>query len=153
MALTPMTPPHGLLLSWNSVIGERYFVQYTPSIAAPIIWTNLGSVVATTPLTTFEVLPVPANGGFFRVLQLFDFQPILHIQNVATNVVRLYWSTAYVGYSLQYKNGIVGPWQDLTTTPPSPYPPYPPAVQEGLNWAAYDRLDTLVPKFYRLILK
>ena len=61
LSLTPLSPPHGLLLSWNSVEGERYFVQYTASIAAPVTWTNIGFVVATTPLTTFEVLPVPSR--------------------------------------------------------------------------------------------
>jgi hypothetical protein len=65
--------------------------------------------------------------------------------------VRLFWSTAYLGFRLQYKNGITGFWSNLTTTPFPPYPPYPPAVQEGLNWAAYDRVNLTVPKFYRLI--
>ena len=64
LASTPLSPPHGLLLSWNSVEGERYIVQYTASIAAPVAWTNIGFVVATTPLTTFEVLPVPSGPAF-----------------------------------------------------------------------------------------
>jgi hypothetical protein len=59
----------------------------------------------------------------------------------------------YQGYVLQYKNGILGPWSNLTTTPFPPYPPYPPAVQEGLDWAAYDKANNAVPKFYRLQLQ
>ena len=153
MSLSLMAPPHGVLLNWNSVVGERYFVQFTPSIAAPITWTNLGLVVASTPLTTFEVLPVPPNGGFFRVIQVYSPQPILHIESVPTNSVRLYWSVVYQGYALQYKNGILGPWSNLTTTPFPPYPSYPPAVQEGLDWAAYDKANNAVPKFYRLQLR
>ena len=79
-ALTPLNPPHGLLLSWNSVEGERYFVQYTASIAAPVTWTNIGFVIATTPLTTFEVLPVPSGRAFYRIVQVFSSRPMLHIQ-------------------------------------------------------------------------
>ena len=69
VSITPPAPPRGLVLSWNSVVGERYFVQSTPSLAAPAIWTNLTSIVATNPLTTFEVLPVPTGSSFYRVLQ------------------------------------------------------------------------------------
>ena len=75
LALTPLNPPHGLLLSWNSVEGERYFVQYTASLAAPVTWTNIGFVTATTPLTTFEVLPVPTAPAFFRIVQVFSSRP------------------------------------------------------------------------------
>src|ERR1019366_1315755 len=85
MALTPLSAPHGLLLSWNSVEGEHYFVQYTPSIVAPVLWTNVGFVVATTPLTTFEVLPVPKGQAFYRVVQVASFQPKLFIQLWPTN--------------------------------------------------------------------
>ena len=81
--LTPLSPPHGLLLSWNSVEGEHYFVQYTASIAAPVTWTNIGFVTATTPLTTFEILPVPNAPAFFRVVQVSSFYPMLNIQALA----------------------------------------------------------------------
>ena len=147
VSLAYMAPPHGLLISWNSVVGERYFVQYSADFAT---WVNVGSVVATTPLTTFELLPVPPSGGGYRILQVYSFQPILHIEQVPTNSVRLWWSTAYQGYTLEYVNNILGIWTNLTTTPPSPYPAYPPAVQEGLQWAAYDTATNAVPKFYRL---
>ena len=101
LALTPLNPPHGLLLSWNSVVGERYFVQYTASIAAPVTWTNIGFVIATTPLTTFEVLPVPNGPPFTGSSRCSSSQPTLHIQLWPTNQVRLSWSTAYPGYTLQ----------------------------------------------------
>ena len=98
------------MLSWNSVEGEQYFVQYTASIAAPVTWTNVGSVVATTPLTTFEVLPVPSGPAFYRVVQVVSSQPTLYIQLWPTNQVRLSWSTAYQGYTLQSAPSLVGPW-------------------------------------------
>ena len=141
VALTPLNPPHGLLLSWNSVEGERYFVQYTASIAAPVTWTNLGFVVATTPLTTFEVLPVPERRPrSYRVVQVFASQPTLHIQLWPTNQVRLSWSTAYPGYTLQSKVGLSGTWANAGL----------PVTVVGTEFVAFDTIGP-GPKYYRLI--
>jgi len=150
ISIVTLALPHGLLLSWNSVVGERYIVQYTPAIATPTIWTNLGTVLATTPLATFEVLPVP-NGGIYRIVQVYSIRPTLAIQAMPTNMVRLSWSVAFYDFRLQYKLGLFGTWTDLTTTPPAPYPLYPPPVLEGNELAAYDVATNSVPKFYRLI--
>jgi hypothetical protein len=152
LTVASLAPPHGLLLSWNSVIGERYFVQYTPNCSnAPVVWTNLSAVVATTPLTTFEVIPVPPDVGCYQVAQINNLRPILRIRMVPTNSVRLSWALEFADYSLQYKLGLFGSWSNLTTTPFAPYPPYPPAVVEANEWAAYDIVTNSVPKFYRLI--
>ncbi len=150
ISIVTLAPPHGLLLSWNSVAGERYIVQYAPGITTPMLWTNIGTVLATTPLSTFEVLPVP-NGGIYRIVQVYSIRPKLAIQAMPTNVVRLSWSVAFYDFRLQYKLGLFGTWTDLTTTPPAPYPHYPLAVQEGNELAAYDVATNSVPKFYRLI--
>ena len=85
-------------------------MQYTASNAVPTTLTNLGFVVATTPLTTFEVLPVPNGPAYCRIIQVFSSQPTLHIQLGSTNQVRLTWSTAYSGYTLQSEPGLFGPW-------------------------------------------
>jgi subtilisin-like proprotein convertase family protein len=140
LALTPLNPPHGLLLSWNSVVGERYFVQYTASIAAPVTWTNIGYVIATTPLTTFEVLPVPSGNSFFRIVQVYSSRPTLFIQLWSTNQVRLSWSTAYPGYTLQSESGLLSKSWTL---------PGLPVNVVGNDYVAY---DTVVPepKYYRL---
>ena len=136
---TTLNPPQGLLLSWNSVQGERYFVQYTASTNAPVTWTNLGSVVATTTLTTFEVLPVPANPAFYRIVQAVSAQPTLHIQLWPTNQVRLSWSTAYPGYTLQSKSTLLGAWADAGLT----------VNVVGNEYVAFDTIGS-APKFYRL---
>jgi hypothetical protein len=142
--------PQGLLVSWNSIIGESYFVQYSP-LTDPPVWTNIGYVVATTPLSTF-LAPLYASGGMIRIAQVADFRPLLKIQTATNNSVRLSWPVYFQGFSLQYKNGIMGPWANLTTAPPAPFTafPYPPAVQETNEWAAYDIGTNSVPKFYRL---
>jgi len=144
VGLSVLPPPHGLLLSWNSVIGERYIIQFTASIVSPVTWTNLGSVTATTPLTTFEVLPVPPNGGFFRIVQVYSFQPTLTIQLWPTNQVRISWSIGFPGYRLQSKIGILGTWADVT---------FPPATGVFVNGGEYVVFEPLGPgpKFYRLI--
>ncbi len=145
VGLSALTPPHGLLVSWNSVIGERYIVQFTPTLAAPVSWTNLASVVATTPLTTYEVVPAPPNGGFFRVVQVTSFQPILNVQFVPPNLVRLSWSVGFPNYRLQKRVGLAGAWVDVT---------YPPA--SGLfiiagEYVAFDPVVAPGPTFYRLV--
>jgi len=140
VALTPLSPPHGLLLSWNSVIGERYLVQYTASIAAPVTWTSLGSVVATTPLTTFEVVPAPSGPAYFRVVPVFLTQPTLHIQLSAPNQVRISWSTDYPGYTLQSEVGLMGVWANTGL----------PVTVVGNEFVVFDNLGA-VPIYYRLI--
>jgi hypothetical protein len=139
-SLTPLNPPHGLLISWNSVEGENYIVQYTASIAAPVVWTSVGFVTATTPLTTFEVLPVPSGTAIYRVVQVFSARPILTIQLWPGNQVRLSWSTAYSGYTLQSKLGLFGVWADAGL----------PVTVVGDEYVAFDTIGP-VPKYYRLI--
>ena len=138
--LTPLNPPHGLLLSWNSVEGEHYFVQYTASIAAPVTWTNIGFVTATTPLTTFEVVPLPNAPAFFRIVQVSSLYPRLYIQTWPTNQVRISWPTAYLGYTLQSKIGLFGPWANAGL----------PVTIVGNEYVAFDTIGP-APKYYRLI--
>ena len=146
MTLTTLNPPHGLLLSWNSVEGEGYFVQYTASNTGPITWTNIGFVTATTPLTTFEVLPVPSGPAYYQVVQAIPTRPAslptLHIQLSSTNQnqVRISWSTAYTGYTLQSKSSLSGTWLAAGLT----------VNVEGAEYAAYDTIGS-GPKYYRLI--
>jgi hypothetical protein len=138
-SLTPLNPPHGLLITWNSVEGERYFVQYTTSIAVPITWTNIGFVVATTPLTTFEVLPVPSGPANYRIVQVFSSQPTLNIQLWPTNQVRLSWPTAFTGFTLQSAPGLFGPWTSAGLT----------VTVVGNEFVAFDTIGP-GPKYYRL---
>ena len=140
LSISALNPPHGLLLSWNSVEGEPYFVQYTASVAAPVTWTNLGFVIATTPLTTFEVLPVPNAPAYYRVVQVVSSRPTLHIQLWPTNQVRLSWSTAYSGYTLQSKAGLTGTWANAGL----------PVNVVGTEFVAFDTIGP-GPKYYRLI--
>jgi subtilisin-like proprotein convertase family protein len=143
LSFTALNPPHGLLISWNSVVGEQYFVQYTASVAAPVTWTDLGLVVATTPLTTFEVLPVPGGVAYYRVIQIpaaSSSQPKLQIQLWPPNQVRISWSTAFPGYTLQSELGLSGSWANAGL----------PVTVVGTEFVAFDTIGP-VPKYYRLI--
>jgi subtilisin-like proprotein convertase family protein len=138
-----MPSPHGALLEWNSVIGEQYFVQYTPSLF-PTTWTNLAIVAATTPLTTYEAL-LP---GFYRVSQVSAFNVAgasLTIQPWPGNLLRISWSTNFPGETLQYSTSSPnGPWLNVRT------PPATPVAIEGNSFVVYDPIGP-VPKFYRLV--
>jgi hypothetical protein len=135
--LTPLSPPHGLLISWNSVVGEHYFVQYSTNLAGP--YSNIGFVVATTPLTTFEVLPVPNGRSFYRILQVFSDRPTLRIQLASGNRVRLAWSTAYQGYTLQSSLSLFGSWANANL----------PVTVVGNEYVAFDNIGP-AQKYYRL---
>jgi hypothetical protein len=140
VALTPQAPPHGSLLSWNSVVGERYLVQYTPTLA-PVAWTNIGFVTATTTLTTFEV---PAS-GFYRVVQVFSFYPRLFIELWPGNLVRISWPTVFTGYTLQYTTALTGGvWAEV------PFPPATGVFTIGDEFVVFDPIGA-TPRYYRLI--
>jgi hypothetical protein len=141
-AITSLNPPHGLLLSWSSIVGESYYVQY---MASPTnAYVNIGFVTATTPLTTFEVLPVPTGSPFYQIVQVFSIRPTLNIQLWTGDQVRLSWSTAYPGYTLQYKLGLFGTWSNVT------FPPATGVFTIGSEFVVFDPLGS-VSKYYRLI--
>ena len=141
VSITPPAPPRGLRLSWDSVVGERYLVQSTPSLAAPAVWTSLASIVATNSLTTFEVLPVPAGTTFYRVLQGVQSEaPWLSVRYSTNNQIRISWSTAYTGYSLQSETGLTGTWASAGLT----------NSVVGSEYVAFATIGQ-GPKFYRLI--
>jgi subtilisin-like proprotein convertase family protein len=144
MSLTPMAPPHGTLLQWNSVIGEPYFVQYRPTVFGPPSWTNVALVTATTPLTTYEA-NVP---GFYRVSQTSALNlpgATLTILPWPGNLLRLSWSTNYPGETLQFSTvSPNGPWQNVQS------PPATPVTIIGPEYVVFDPM-VAVPKYYRLI--
>jgi hypothetical protein len=139
-----MPPPHGLLLQWNSVMGEHYEIDFSPSLAPPNwqILTN-GLVQATTPLTTFEV-PIPPGGfGFYRVRQVSAYSlptAPLTVQFWTNNLVRISWSINFPGETLQASTTPFGPWTNVNQ----------PVVIEGAEFVVYDPIGTQ-PRYYRLI--
>jgi hypothetical protein len=96
-------------------------------------------VVATTPLTTFEVLPVPSGPANYRIVQVFSSQPTLNIQLWPTNQVRLSWPTAFTGFTLQSAPGLFGPWTSAGLT----------VTVVGNEFVAFDTIGP-GPKYYRL---
>jgi subtilisin-like proprotein convertase family protein len=112
--LVQMAPPHGLLLQWNSVIGEGYEVETSTDL---INWTPAsGFIRATTVLTTFEILPLLPGAHFYRINHVSAFVgpgPTLAIQFWPPNQLRLSWSTNYPGETLQSSASLNGPWQNV----------------------------------------
>lgn len=134
------------LLSWNSVAGEEYTVQFANTIESPIPWTTLFKVRATTPLSTVDLPVLNSGSGFYRVLQSTDLipgdRPVVTLTRIYEDVIRISWPLAATGYRLQYSQDLTTwfDWDVLTS----------PIRQEGAEWAAYDLiLDG--PRFYRLV--
>jgi len=71
---------------------------------------------------------------------LFQTQPQLAIQLWPTNQVRLSWSTAYPGYTLQSKLGLFGPWANAGLA----------VTVVGNQYVAFDTIGP-GPKYYRLL--
>ena len=89
------------------------------------------------------MLPIK-TGGFYRVVQIFDFQPRLKIQLSTTNQVRISWPTLFSGYTLQYKLGLFGTWTNVA------FPPATGVFTIGDEFVVYDPIGP-VPKYSRLI--
>ena len=140
ITLSPLTPPRGVLIQWDSVVGETYFVRFSRTLFPPN-WTIIGTVVATTPCSTFE-LP-PGSSGFAQVVQGTPnnviVQPVLTIQLLPPNQVRISWSTAFPGYTLQSAPSPLGPWMNTGL----------PVLNLGSEYVAIDTIGAS-PKFYRL---
>ena len=88
---------------------------------------------------TFEVLPPPTGAAFYRVIQVASSQPKLTIQLWPGTQVRISWSTAYPGYTLQSKVGLFGPWANAGL----------PVTVVGNDYVAFDTIGP-GPKYYRL---
>ena len=74
-------------------------------------------------------------GPNFRFLS----QPTLNIQHWPTNQVRLSWSNAYSGFTLQSELGLSGSWADAGLS----------VTTVSNQFVAFDAIG-LVPKYYRL---
>ena len=137
----PGPDARGILLKWNAVEGERYEIEFTPSLF-PTTWNVIGTVQATTPCATF-LAPFPAGGiGFYRVRQVIR-EPLLplrlNIKVFPGNQVRISWPFAYPGHTLQSAPSALGPWTNVLL----------PVLIEGSEYAVYDLIGP-GPKFYRL---
>ena len=59
--------PHNCDITWNSVVGKTYVIEWSPELTTPFV--SLRTVVASTASTT-ETLPRTGPLGFFRVRPL-----------------------------------------------------------------------------------
>ena len=142
LALLVITGLGGAALAQDSqdaVLTEKT-THITDHVDAIMGFPNIGIVTASTPLTTFEVLPAPSGAAFYRIVQVSSFLPTLYIQLWPTNQVRLYWATAYPGFTLQSKLGLFGTWANAGLA----------VTVVGNEYQAFDTIG-LVPKYYRLI--
>jgi hypothetical protein len=147
LTAAPLLPgTRGLLLSWHGVEGETYLIQFSPSLLPPV-WSDLATVVATTPFPTYEVYPPAA--AFYRIVQVsnrFILRPTLTINLSSINCpppappcVRISWPTSFTGFVLQSETSFLGPWVNVPQ----------PVFIEGNEFVVYDTIGP-APKFYRL---
>jgi len=103
--------PSQLLLGWNSIEGENYYIYYSPTVVPPITWMPLGTWTATTPLSTFLV---PANSpgtGFFRISHVpIPPEPSLSL-SFKNGEVCLSWSGSAPTETVQWTTDLsLGQW-------------------------------------------
>jgi subtilisin-like proprotein convertase family protein len=136
--LSPLPPPRGRLLQWNSVVGEYYLVESVTDLSQTN-GTPVGPPIrATTPVTTMEV----SATGLFIVQQVPPTSIAttqLYIQLWTNNMVRISWSTNFPNLTLQFASSPLGPWIDVSL----------PVTIEGNRFVVYDVIGP-APRFYRL---
>jgi subtilisin-like proprotein convertase family protein len=143
--ITPVSGK-GPLLSWNSVEGEKYYVQFTTSLRRPVQWTNLATITATTRFATYQV-PVQRQGlGFYRIVQVIvpnqPVPPTITVQQAGLTQIRIAWPAEYEDYRLQYTEDFVSWYNWPTATNP--------IFRIGNEWVTFDDIGPQ-PRFYRLL--
>ena len=141
--VTPLAAGAGVLISWYSVVGEYYQVQFTPS--GTIDWQPVpgGLIVATTPLTTFVVSGAAGTLNQYRIVHISSLTPPLaplQIQLWTNNQVRISWSSTVVGGILQYADSPLGPWFNASL----------PVTLVGAQYVVFDVIGA-IPRYYRLV--
>ncbi len=137
-SFTPLAPPlAGLLMQWNSIIGEYYAIESAP-LAGTTNWIAHDIVQATTPLSTYVV-----PDQTYRARQISPNE-VLHapltIKLWTNGLVRLSWPTSFPGKTLQYALSLGGPWANVNR----------PVVIEGNEFVVYDVIGS-ARRFYRLV--
>ena len=100
----------------------------------------IATVVATTPCATYEL--APGASGFLQIVQVASTTPLLptlKIRLAPPNQVRLSWSTAFSGFTLQSAPLLGGPWTNVAL----------PVIVIGNEFVVFDTIGA-GPKFYRL---
>ena len=61
----------GFNLTWSSVSGKTYTVQFADTFSSPTVWTSLATGLDSGGLSTsdLDTTPHTGNGGFYRVIQ------------------------------------------------------------------------------------
>lgn len=140
-SLVPMAPPHGLLLQWNSIVGEGYEVEHSTDL---VTWAPVsGFIRATTVLTTFEILPLLPGANFYRIVHVpasLASGATLSIQLWPPNQLRLSWSTNFPGETLQSSPSLNGPWQNVNA----------PVNIIGPDYVVFVPINP-TPLYYRLV--
>jgi subtilisin-like proprotein convertase family protein len=145
LKITPAAGPHGIVLEWNSIPGEHYYIEYSPNVLPPTFtsFPIAQPIVATTTLTAVELPIGTSQKGFFRVRHesRLSMVPPLSIQMMSDGRLRISWSAAFPDMMVQTTGSIVGtPWVNANL----------PIVQEGAEFAVY---YTMGPgqRFFRLV--
>lgn len=142
MNIANLPLPRGFMLIWNSVVGERYIIQSSPSLIGTN-WVNVAVVQATTPITTYEVPRPLFSSYYWRVQQISFFavpHPAFFIQRWTSNTVRLSWPDTFPNETPQYALNPGGPWANLNL----------PINHEPPRFAVYDTIGP-VPRYYRIV--
>ncbi len=146
LKLTQAAGPHGVVLEWNSIPGEVYIVEFSPTMI-PVNWQPFPMaqpIRATTPVSAVE-LPIGTTGrSFYRIQQVprsTVLIPPMTIQKMPDGTLRVSWPSAFQGLVVQSTSRLAGgPWINANAQ----------IIQEGSEFAFY---VTPGPgqRFFRLI--
>ena len=134
-------------ITWSSVFGQKYQVEYTTNLNAAV-WHNLGAPVIATNVTAtvFDAIG-PDPQRFYRVALVPNTPPAPVIQSLTqndSNEFVITW-TAVVGqkYQLKYANSLKpGSWQNLNA----------PVTATSSTITVHDPAVSDPQRFYRVAL-
>jgi hypothetical protein len=147
LAITSIRVTNGLaVITWNSVAGQIYRLQYKDSLSATNWQDALPDVTATGPTTTATNALGGATHRFYRVIlvQPGTIRPIITSIRLANGIATITWtSVSGQAYRLQYKASLSDAnWIDVA----------PDVTATGVTTTLTNAVGNSVQRFYRVAL-
>jgi hypothetical protein len=145
--ITSLRMTNGIaIVTWNSVAGQTYRLQYKNSLADTTWQDALPDVLATGPTTTLTNALGGATRRFYRVMLVETgvSRPVIKSIRMANGVVTVVWSSVLnQSYRLQYKDSLKGTnWSNVV----------PDVTAAGPTTAMSDNVGSSLRRFYRVAL-
>jgi hypothetical protein len=134
------------VISWNSVAGQTYRLQYKNRLTDTVWQDALPEVLAIGPITALTNAVGNSNQRFYRVapVETGVARPVIQSIRMVSGIVTVVWSSVMnQSYRLQYKNNLAQPtWVDAA----------PDVIATGPTTTMTNFVGSAGRRFYRVSL-